>query len=117
MSLLGRQKGRRTEQQIVALAKQHGLDASREWHRAQSPDAAERVKDIRIGPDFYQVQVASDGFRRIYGELEGVRGFFFRSDRREWLVVLRAEDFLKILAELLGEKGKEGREGDIQGIG
>jgi hypothetical protein len=94
---MSRRKGRAAEQQIVALAKQHGLSAERCWSLAQSSVPAERVKDLRIGPDFYQVQVAADGFERIYRELQGVRGFFFRRDRGEWLVALRATDFLRLL--------------------
>ncbi len=112
MSARSRRKGANGERELARLAREHGLEAERTWHTAQSPNDAERVKDIRIGSDFYQVQVAADGFGRIYRELEGVRGFFFRSDRREWLIALRAEDFLKMLAELLGEKGAGGKEGD-----
>lgn len=47
---------------------------------AESPIAADRVKDI-------------------YAELEGVRGYFFRADRKEWLIAPRAADYLKLLCE------------------
>ncbi len=80
-------KGKRAEREIVALARSHGLKASREWHRAQSADARERVRDVGIGGDYYQVQVSAHGFERIYRELRG-----------EWLVALRAADYLALLS-------------------
>jgi len=92
-----KRKGKRTEREVVALARSYGLDASREWHRAQSADARERVCDVRIGGHYYQVQISANGFQRIYRELEGVRGFFFRRDRGEWLVALRAADYLALV--------------------
>ncbi len=78
----------------------YGLEASRDWHRAQSADARERVQDIHIAGNYYQVQVDASGSKCIYQELEGVRGFFFRRDRAEWLVALRATDFLALLGLL-----------------
>ena len=82
MAKFSRAKGRAAEQQVILLAKKHGFDAERCWTLAQSSNPADRVKDIRIGPDFYQVQVSADGFERIYRELEGVRGFILSPGSR-----------------------------------
>lgn len=113
MGLRSRRKGADGERSIVSLARQHGLTAERTWHTAQASDSRARCCDARIAGLAAQVKIAADGFTTLYAALDGVEIAFLRSDRREWLVVLRADRFF----ELLGEKGKEGREGDIQGIG
>ena len=93
-------KGKRGEREVVALAKAAGLEAARTWHLAQSPDASERVRDVQIGDDSYQVQISKNGFERIYHEVAGVRGFIFRRDRGEWLIALRLTDYLDLLRGL-----------------
>ena len=97
MRSLSRSKGKRGEREVVRLARSGGLEAERTWHTAQSPDAAERVRDVQIGDSFYQVQITKDGFECIYRELAGVRGFIFRRDRGEWLVALRLADYFELL--------------------
>ena len=92
-----RSKGRRGEQEVVRLARAAGLEAARTWHLAQSPDATERVRDVQMGNDSYQVQINKNGFERIYQEVAGVRGFIFRRDRGEWLIALRLADYLELL--------------------
>lgn len=77
-----------------------GLRAERTWHTAQSPHEAERVCDVRIAGQAYQVQIAQDGFERIYQEIAGVRGFIFRRDRGEWLIALRLADYFELLRGL-----------------
>jgi len=99
MGLKSRAKGKRGEREVVALARAHGLRAERTWQTAQASDPAQRAKDVKIGEHFYQVQVEAGGFGRIYREMEGVQGFFFRRDRGEWLIALRATDYLTMLAE------------------
>lgn len=97
MGARSRRKGADAEREVVRLARAAGLPARRCWELAQSPDPTERARDVRIGSDFYQVQVARDGFERIYAELEGVRGFIFRRDHDEWIVALTFADFLSLL--------------------
>jgi hypothetical protein len=55
---------------------------------------------VQIEGAFFQCQIRANGFGAIYNELEGVRGFFFRRDRSEWLVALPASDFLSLLGSL-----------------
>lgn len=90
MGAHSRTKGRRAEQQVINAARAVGLRAERTWHLAQHPDPTERVKDV---------QIAQDAFERVYRELAGVRGFIFRRDRGEWLVALRASDYLELLKQ------------------
>jgi len=52
---------------------------------------------VRVDEQPYQVKRCADGFTRLYAELQGVRGFFLRADRQEWLVAVRAVDYLKLL--------------------
>ncbi len=98
MAAKSRRKGARAEREVIELARQHGLQAERTWKNAQAADSRERVRDVKIGPDFYQVRVEAKGFARMYREMEGVRKFFFRRDRGKWLVTLRAQNFLRLLA-------------------
>ena len=97
MGLKSKRKGRLAEREIVRLAWQHGLPTKRTWQTAQATDLVIRACDLEIEGQPYQVQIDSKGFTRMYRELKGVQGFFFRADRREWLVVLRAQDYLLLL--------------------
>ena len=103
MGLKSKRKGKRGEREVVALARRYGVDASREWHRATSTDQNDRVRDIQVAGDYYQVQVSANGFQRIYQELRGVRGYFFRQNRGEWVVALRAADYLALVSKALTE--------------
>lgn len=44
-----------------------------------------------------EVKRRRDGFRQLYGWLADNNFLAIRADRREWLVVLRVDDLLKIL--------------------
>ena len=81
MGLKSKRKGKRAEREIVALALSHGLAATREWHRAASTDPNDRVRDIQVAGDYYQLQISAHGF-----------------ERSEWLVALRAADYLALLS-------------------
>ncbi len=99
MGARSRRKGADGEREIVALGRQCGLEAERTWHLAQAADPAERACDVQIAGRAYQVKRSRDGFRQLYRELEHVAGLFVRADGEEWLVVLRAEDLLRLLGE------------------
>ena len=99
MGLKSKRKGRLVEQEVVRLARQHGLPAERTWATAQAVDSTLRRCDVLVAGHKAQVKVAADGFRKLYEVLEGVELAFLRADRRLWLVVLPAEDYLRLLAE------------------
>ena len=97
MGAKSRNKGKRGEREVTALAHKHGLWAERTWQTAQNPDASTRACDVEIEGQPYQVKISANGFRKLYRELENVNGFFLRCDRGDWLVVLRAADYLSLL--------------------
>lgn len=90
-------KGADGEREVVALARAACLDAQRTWETSQAADAAVRRCDVRIAGRAYQVKRSRDGFGPLYEALSNVAGLFVRADGREWLAVLRAEDYLKML--------------------
>jgi hypothetical protein len=102
MGLHSRNKGKRAEREIVALARRYNLEAERSWHLAQSPDAVERHCDVQIAGLPCQVKVTADGFRALYEALDGVEMTFLRADRQHWLAVLPAERLLGLLAGVGG---------------
>lgn len=99
MGLRSRQKGKRGEREVVALARRYGLEAERTWQTAQASDPKLRASDVRVAGRPYQVKRVKYGFRQLYRELEHVAGLFLRADGQPWLVVLRADDFLRLLGE------------------
>jgi hypothetical protein len=93
-----RNKGKRAEQEIVRLAREHGLDARRTWHTAQDADPSVRCCDVTDADHPAQVRVRGGGYQALYDALEGVEIAFLRSDRQPWLAVLPAERLLELLA-------------------
>lgn len=100
MGAQSRRKGADGEREVVALARTYGLPADRTWHLAQSPDAGERRSDVRIAGQPYQVKRSRSGWKALYDGLADVQGMFVRSDRGCWLVVLQAQDYLRLLKAL-----------------
>lgn len=97
MGAKSRAKGKRGEREVVALARAAGLSAERTWHSAQSADPRERACDVRIAGQPFQVKRRSNGFGELYEGLANVAGLFVRSDGRDWLAVVPAEDYLRLL--------------------
>lgn len=97
MAAHSRRKRADGEREIVALARAAGLAAQRTWHLAQSPSERERCCDVRIAGRAYQVKQSRDGFGALCDGLRDVAGLFVRADGHGWLVVLRAEDYLRAL--------------------
>ncbi len=98
MGLSGRQKGKRGEREVVALARRHGLQAERTWQTAQSANPCERCCDVRIAGRPAQVKLSGKGLKALYAALEGVEVAFLRADRLPWLAVLPADRLLAMLA-------------------
>lgn len=99
MGLKSKRKGRLAEQEVVRLARAAGLPAERTWQTAQATDPTLRRCDVLVAGHKAQVKVAADGFRTLYDALDGVEMAFLRADRCSWLVLLPAEDYLRLLAE------------------
>jgi hypothetical protein len=101
--LRSRRKGKRGERELVALARQHGLEAKRTWQTAQADDPRARACDVLIAGRAAQVKIAARGFERLYEALDGVALAFLRQDRRPWLAVLPARELLAMLRAHSGE--------------
>jgi len=99
MGRKSRQKGKRGEREIVALARAAGLPAKRTWHTSQDADPLIRCCDVMICGHRAQVRVRAEGFKAVYDALTGVEIAFVRADRQPWLAVLPAEGFLALLAK------------------
>jgi hypothetical protein len=93
-----RRKGRAGEQEVVRLARTHGLDAERCWENAQHPDYPRvRQCDVVVDGKTAQVKVSADGFGALYDGLDGVELLLVRADRRPWLAVLPASHLFDLL--------------------
>ncbi len=76
---------------MVALARSLGLQAQRTWWLPT---------DLEIEGSPYEAKRRRNGLGRLYRWLGGNAGLFLRQDGQPWLVVLPAQDFLRLLAEL-----------------
>jgi Holliday junction resolvase len=85
-----REKGKRGEREVVNLARAYGLDAVRTWETAQG---ANPECDVCIQGEPYQVKFRRS-FKFLYDALHGVKGVFLKQNGGEWLIVLRAKDYL-----------------------
>ena len=97
MGAHSRSKGKRGEREIVTLARDVGLDAQRTWETSQAADAAVRCCDVRIAGQPHQVKRRRNGFGELYEGLANVAGLFVRTDGREWLAVVPAKEYLRLL--------------------
>jgi len=92
-----RQKGDRFEREVVQKARDMGLEAHRNFlSRSPTNDAA----DVVVAGRKMQVKKEASGFKRIFRWLEGVDGLVVGADREEPIVVIRYNDYLKLLAQL-----------------
>ena len=89
-----KEKGDRYEREIVAMAEALGLKAYRHYlSRSPLNDAV----DIVVAGRDCQVKKEASGFKRIRAWMEGVDALVVGSDREKPLVVVRLEDWLKLL--------------------
>jgi Holliday junction resolvase len=87
-------KGDRFERELIHLAESFGLKAYR--NRMSRANEGEHW-DISILDRKFEVKKRGSGFKRIRKWIEGIDGVIVGSDREEPLVVIRFEDFLKLL--------------------
>lgn len=86
------------EREVVALARSLGLQAERtRW----------LPTDLEIEERPYEVKRRHNGLGRLYQWLGCNAGLFLRQDGQPWLVVLPAEDFLRLLGQLRKSESSE----------
>lgn len=99
MTTHSRRKGASGEREVVALARSHGLEASRTWETAQHADPAVRCCDVLVAGRPCQVKRCARGHKALYDALAGVEVLFLRDDGREWLAVLPAVALLDLIRD------------------
>jgi len=87
-------KGDRFERELVHLAESYGLKAYRNRMSRASP---QEHWDISIAGRKFEAKKRGHGFKEIRKWLIGNDGVIVGSDREEPLVVLRLDDYLKLL--------------------
>lgn len=114
MGKKSRDKGYRGEYNLVKKLAEVGISAIRVPLSGASKDFK---NDLLIGKDKdpVEVKVRKDGFKQLYKWLDSAKYLFVKSDRKDYLVVMRLEEFaglyisskytreiLRALIELIG---------------
>lgn len=102
-------KGKVGEREVAALLRNHGFQARRtSQFCGQSGDASDVVSDM----EGFHIEVKRVEQFNPYGALEQAERdsqgkatpvVFHRKDRRKWLVVMDADEFLKLMREYVYE--------------
>lgn len=103
MPINSKQKGNRGERELAAFLKDHGIDARRGQQFSGSPDSPDVVHDI---PGIH-IEVKRTERLSLYKALqqaredcgEDVPTVWHRANRKQWVVILDAEDFLRMTAK------------------
>lgn len=104
MGLSQRNKGKAGEREVAKLLKEHGYDDARRGIQFQgSPDSPDVV-----GLPGFHIEVKRTEQCRLYDYLnqstseageEEIPVVFHRQNKRPWVVIMDAEDFLKVVKE------------------
>lgn len=115
MGRRSRDKGARAEREIVNLLRDKGIEARRVplsgaargfpddvivttrkrqvWNPAGLSTRITTKKD----EERFEVKARADGFKLLYRWIDDSYGLFLHADRKEWLVVMRVEDFADLV--------------------
>lgn len=101
--LNSRQKGCRGEREAAAFLREHGIGARRGQQFSGSKDSPDVVHDL----EGFHLEVKRTERLSLYDAMaqavadcgERVPVVFHRRNHSDWLVILRAEDFLKLAKE------------------
>lgn len=108
MGRMSRNKGKRGEREWAAKLREHGFEARRGVQHAGGPDSPDVVSDM----EGYHAEVKRVERLLLYPSLEQSKHdagegeipyVAHRPNGKEWVVVLRGEDFLNMTAKLLGK--------------
>lgn len=100
-----REKGKRGERELVRILREEGIEARR-VPLSGSVEGYEGDVVLQLGDRQLvgEVKLRKDGFKSLYRWLKGKDLLFIRSDRHEWLVVMRLEDWAStITRERIGD--------------
>lgn len=90
MGMAERRKGQRAERELARILGGERVPLS----GAAGGQFAGDVEALGLR---WEVKVRANGFRQLYGWLEGRDALALRADRREWLVVLRVETLQRLV--------------------
>lgn len=97
MGKKSRNKGYRVERELVLAFREAGLKAL----RVPLSGAAEGFEgDLLVEGMAVEVKARHDGFKEIYKWLEDKDLLALKADRKEFLIVMRLEEFIKLLKEV-----------------
>lgn len=101
MGRQSRRKGYRGEHDVERLFRECGFDARRVPLSGASSFQKGDIVVFENGTPKWIIEVKrrAEGFKEFYKWLEGAHFVFCRADRSPWLVVMRSEEFLKLLRE------------------
>lgn len=96
MARLEKEKGKRGEREVVKLLKEAGFEARR-TAPLQAGESSSGDPDVMLDGKFrIEVKRRKDGFSQIYKWFVNTDFLFLRADRKDFLVVMSAETFLKL---------------------
>lgn len=105
MSRRSRNKGYRAERNLVIELRRHGIRAV----RVPLSGACEGFSgDLLVEGKTAEVKARHNGFRELYKWLENRDLLFLKADFKGYLVVLRLEDFIRLLG-----RGNDGGTGGV----
>jgi len=92
-----RDKGARNERELVNLLRERGLRAERVplSGAAGGSFGGDIIADLGGRRQLIECKVRADGFKQIYGWLEGNDILAIKRDRSEWLVILPLDKYLE----------------------
>ena len=106
MPINQRRKGAVGERELAAFLKQHGFEARRGQQHAgggDSPDVVHNIPSLHIEckrTEKLSVYEAVDQAKRDSFGTERAPTVFHRRNRKDWLVIMYADDFLEIMKEV-----------------
>ncbi len=90
------QKGYRGENNLRKLLVDSGIECKRVPLSGAS--AIDPSCDLIIGEHQAEVKVRGNGFKLLYEWLMGNKFLFVKADRKDYLAVMRIDDFIKLLS-------------------
>jgi Holliday junction resolvase len=106
MSKLSKDKGKRGEREVAALMREYGFEAVRGQQHSGSPDSP----DVKHNMMNFHVEVKRAERFRLFEALAQARAdakpsdvplVFHRMNNTEWVIIMSARDFLKLINEEL----------------
>ncbi len=104
MGIMSRDKGKRGEREVAALLREYGFDARRGQQfkgGADSPDVIHDIPNVQIEVKMKEKLSLYPALEKTKKEAKGiVPVVFHRRNNKPWVVVLYADDYLRIMEHL-----------------